>query len=258
MTIHHGHALPKICRLGISILLVFLSAFTLCSCRLALGQETTYWSLNSSGHTRQPWRERCESLLKEVRQMTEQSIRYDPAYVRLSYPWGDPPADTGVCADLVVRGLRFIGRDLQQEVHEDLRANFSQYPQRWKLRRADPHIDHRRVPNLQRYFERSNRDRVLPRDVALQPCDLVIWDLGGGLSHIGWVSDRIASSGQLKILHHISGRPSEDDVLTSWPQLQRVRPALHVDSALTPKPSQRPHRAMVIRAQPPEAKIQDP
>jgi uncharacterized protein YijF (DUF1287 family) len=143
-------------------------------------------------------------------------------------------------------------------VHEDLRANFSQYPQRWNLRRADPHIDHRRVPNLQKYFERSIHDRVLPRDVALQPCDLVIWDLGGGLSHIGWVSDRVASSGQLKILHHISGRPSEDDVLTSWPQIQRVRPALQVPAGPTPKPSQRPLRALATRPQADEAKNLDP
>lgn len=258
MTIRLGHAMPKIRRFAISISLLAMGSLSLCSCRHALGRETTYWSQNPANTIDQPWRERCENLLKEIRQMTEQPIRYDPAYVRLRYPMGDPPSNTGVCADLVIRGLRYIGRDLQQEVHEDLRAHFDQYPRRWNLRRADPHIDHRRVPNLQKYFERSSRDRRLPFDRALQPCDLVIWDLGGGLSHIGWVSDRIASSGQLKILHHISGRPSEDDVLTSWSQLLRIRPDLQIVPTLTPRPSQRPLRALANRPPSDEVTPQGP
>ena len=79
---------------------------------------------------------------------------YDPAYVTLKYPGGDVPLRTGVCSDVVVRALRRVGIDLQKVVHEDMRQNFSAYPQKWGLRGPDKNIDHRRVPNLMRYFER--------------------------------------------------------------------------------------------------------
>lgn len=226
MTTHLGRAMPAVRRRAVSVAISLICLLSLSSCRIAFGGETTYWSQSPASATPSAWRETCENLLSEVRLMTERPIRYDPAYVRLSYPMGDPPAYTGVCADLVIRGLRRIGRDLQLEVHEDLRSNFDQYPKLWNLRRADRHIDHRRVPNLRKFFERSPRDRVLARDAELRPCDLVIWDLGGGLTHIGWVSDRMATSGRLLILHHISGRPTEDDVLDEWPKLQRIRPRL--------------------------------
>ena len=37
---------------------------------------------------------------------------YDPAYVQLAYPGGDPPPDRGVCSDVVVRAFRRAGVDL--------------------------------------------------------------------------------------------------------------------------------------------------
>ena len=63
---------------------------------------------------------------------TQHTVRYDPAYVRLSYPGGDVPANTGVCTDEVIRAYRAVGIDLQKEVHEDMAANFSVYPTRWR------------------------------------------------------------------------------------------------------------------------------
>src|SRR6186997_2730358 len=41
---------------------------------------------------------------------------YDPSYVKLDYPNGDVPSDTGVCSDVVVRAFRKAGIDLQKEV----------------------------------------------------------------------------------------------------------------------------------------------
>jgi uncharacterized protein YijF (DUF1287 family) len=81
---------------------------------------------------------------------------YDPTYVKLTYPGGDVPLNTGVCTDVVVRALRSAGIDLQKEVHEDMQKNFSTYPQTWGLKSPDKNIDHRRVPNLMRYFERKH------------------------------------------------------------------------------------------------------
>src|SRR5262249_34229815 len=77
---------------------------------------------------------------------------------------------------------------LQKEVHEDMSANFALYPQKWGRKRPDPNIDHRRVPNLQVFFSRKGENLAItnaPTDYA--PGDIVTWDLGGGLTHIGIV-----------------------------------------------------------------------
>src|SRR5690242_6502463 len=62
-------------------------------------------------------------------------VRYDPGYVRIPYPGGDVPADTGVCTDEIIRAYRVVGVDLQKDVHEDMAANFAAYPSRaiWGL-----------------------------------------------------------------------------------------------------------------------------
>jgi uncharacterized protein len=91
---------------------------------------------------------------------TQHAVRYDPAYVRLTYPGGDVPADTGVCTDEVIRAYRAVGIDLQKEVHEDMAANFAAYPRKWERSEPDANIDHRRVPNLMVFF--SRKGEILP------------------------------------------------------------------------------------------------
>src|SRR5690348_7620628 len=88
---------------------------------------------------------------------THHSVRYVSAYVRIPYPGGDVPADTGVCTDEVIRVYRTVGIDLQKEVHEDMKENFSEYPRFWarSAARPDANIDHRRVPNLMVFFSRK-------------------------------------------------------------------------------------------------------
>jgi len=63
---------------------------------------------------------------------TTHTVRYVPAYVRIPYPGGGVPADTGVCAGEIIRAYRAVGVDLQEEVHEDMVRNFSEYPRKWK------------------------------------------------------------------------------------------------------------------------------
>ena len=94
---------------------------------------------------------------------TAHPARYDGAYRRIAYPMGDVPADIGVCSDVVIRAYRAAGIDLQQRVHEDMRAAFSAYPRAWGLARPDPNIDHRRVPNLQTFFRRRGTGGRLRR-----------------------------------------------------------------------------------------------
>jgi len=61
-------------------------------------------------------------LVSAANDRTQHNVRYDGAYHRLAYPNGDVPANIGVCTDVVIRSYRVLGIDLQQLVHEDMRA----------------------------------------------------------------------------------------------------------------------------------------
>lgn len=143
---------------------------------------------------------------------------YDPAYVQLAYPGGDVPRDRGVCTDVVIRAFRAAGVDLQQVVHEDMRRAFKAYPKRWGLSRPDTNIDHRRVPNLMVYFERQGKSVAIGSDSAEYLAgDLVTWDLGGGVPHIGVVTaDVDPASNRRLIVHNIGQGAKLEDVLFSW------------------------------------------
>lgn len=161
-----------------------------------------------------------EKLSTAAIERTHHSVRYDPKYVRIPYPEGDVPADTGVCSDEVIRAYRALGIDLQKEVHEDIAANFSAYPNhlRWMLYRPDPNIDHRRVPNLMVFFSRKGTSLPISTNAEdYGPGDLVTWDLGGGVPHIGIVVDQKApKSTRLMVVHNIGQGPKMEDVLFQW------------------------------------------
>lgn len=141
--------------------------------------------------------------------------RYVADYVSLRYPGGDVPKGQGACTDVLVRALRAAGYDLQKLVHEDMKRNFGLYPKKWGLRRPDPSIDHRRVPNLRVFLGRFGK--TLPVDREFAPGDLVTWDLTpGGLTHCGIVSDKKNARGNYWILHNIGPVASEDDRLFAW------------------------------------------
>ena len=149
---------------------------------------------------------------------------YDPSYRVLDYPGGDVPMETGVCSDVVVRALRHQGLDLQKAVHEDMKSHFSRYPQKWGLRQPDRNIDHRRVPNLQTWFKRQGFELPPGRQARdFRPGDVVAWDLGRGITHIGIVSDRATRDGVPLILHNIGGGAQEEDVLFRFTVIGRYR-----------------------------------
>jgi uncharacterized protein YijF (DUF1287 family) len=154
-------------------------------------------------------------LVAAALEQTRHPARYDGAYRRIPYPMGDVPADVGVCTDVVIRAYRSVGVDLQQRVHEDMRAAFASYPKAWGLSRADPNIDHRRVPNLQTYFRRRGTARPRSSRAAdYQPGDVVTWMLPGNLPHIGIVTDRRSPDGQRPLIVHNIGRgPEIEDML---------------------------------------------
>jgi len=94
-------------------------------------------------------------------ELTHQTVTYDPGYYSIDYPNGDVPGDKGVCTDVLIRAYRKVGIDLQKEVHEDMRDNFDEYPDKWGLSKPDKNIDHRRVPNLMVYFNRHGTTKTV-------------------------------------------------------------------------------------------------
>jgi len=163
------------------------------------------------------WALQADSLVTAAREQVGVTLSYDPAYRRLGYPNGDVPLTTGVCTDVVIRALRGQGLDLQQTVHEDMRAHFAAYPKHWGLTRPDRNIDHRRVPNLMTWFKRQGWSQPHSQDASsYRPGDIVTWDLGGGLTHIGIVSDRQAGSGTPLVLHNIGRGTQEEDILFAF------------------------------------------
>ena len=154
-------------------------------------------------------------IVQEARERTFAEVRYDPKYVKLTYPFGDVDPSTGVCTDVVIRTYRnAFGFDFQKAVHEDMRSNFSKYPKNWGLKRPDKNIDHRRVPNLETYLRRQGASVPMTKNPDdYKPGDIVSWRLGGRLAHIGIVSDKKAADGTPLIIHNMGQGPVEDNIL---------------------------------------------
>lgn len=159
-----------------------------------------------------------DKVLVNLIEQTQQTTSYDSAYIALTYPHGDVPLDRGGCADVVVRVLRAGGIDLQQVVHEDMQRNFASYPQKWGARKPDRNIDHRRVANLMKWFERAGKAQSHSVNASdYQAGDIVAWELDNGLLHIGVVSNfLVEGSTRFAIVHNINSGAKLADVLFAW------------------------------------------
>lgn len=139
---------------------------------------------------------------------------------------GDVPKTTGVCTDVVIRAFRLIDIDLQQAVHEDMKVNFSEYPKLWGLSTTDKNIDHRRVPNLMTYFDRQGWSiNASDSSHHFNPGDIVAWNLGGGLTHIGIVTTKRSENGIPLILHNIGSGQVLEDILFDFSIIGHYRPS---------------------------------
>lgn len=150
--------------------------------------------------------------------LTHQRVQYDPTYFSIKYPNGDVPDGKGVCTDVVIRTYRKMGVDLQMEVHRDMRTNFNLYPKKWGLKKPDTNIDHRRVPNLMVFFSRFGKIKPITKSAEdYKPGDIVCYDLGGNVPHIGIVSNLKSVDGQRnQIIHNIGGGQVLEDCLFKY------------------------------------------
>jgi uncharacterized protein YijF (DUF1287 family) len=136
------------------------------------------------------------------------TIEYDPSYISIKYPNGDVPKNKGVCTDVVIRAYRKLGIDLQKEVHEDMKANFSKYPnlKKWGMTKTDTNIDHRRVPNLEVFFERKGiKLAITENENDYKTGEIVTWMVNGKLPHIGIITNKKSADGKRNLIVHNVG-----------------------------------------------------
>jgi uncharacterized protein YijF (DUF1287 family) len=169
-------------------------------------------------------------IVDAARSQIGKTITYDPGYQTMTYPDGDVPLDRGVCTDVVIRALRSaLGIDLQKLVHEDKKNNLPKYPVIGGMNKLDKSIDHRRVPNLQTFFDRQGWSlNISNKAEDYEPGDLVTCTIPPHLPHIMIVSDRRNSGGWPLIIHNIGAGTKEEDrffefVLTGHYRIGRIR-----------------------------------
>jgi uncharacterized protein YijF (DUF1287 family) len=149
-----------------------------------------------------------EKLSKAAISIIDPTIYYDPSYISIKYPNGDVPKSKGVCTDVVIRAYRKLDIDLQKEVHEDMKANFSKYPnlQKWGMTKTDTNIDHRRVPNLEIFFERKGKKLVVTENANdYKTGEIVTWMINEKLPHIGIITNKKSADGKRNLIVHNVG-----------------------------------------------------
>jgi len=159
-----------------------------------------------------------QNISKAALELIKTNVTYDGSYYSIAYPNGDVPKTIGVCTDVIIRTFRAIGLDLQKEIHEDMSENFDSYPKNWGLKKPDSNIDHRRVPNLMRYFDRKGKSLPITKNESdYYPGDIVAWDLGGGITHIGMVVNILSKDNKrYQIVHNIGAGQVLEDCLFDY------------------------------------------
>ena len=132
-------------------------------------------------------------------------VVYRAAYSRIAFPMGDVSPMFGVCTDVVIRALREVGIDLQEQV------------QRTRTGNGDTNIDHRRVDTLKRYFTLHGETAPISEFAEdYQPGDIVTYFRPWNRStttHIAVVSHVIAPSGRPMIVHNRGWGAQLEDAL---------------------------------------------
>lgn len=182
----------------ISLLLLFFS----CN-----NKETNKLAFTSTNETTVKTFE--EKLSDAAISIIDPSINYDPAYFSIQYPNGDIPANKGVCTDVIIRTYRKLSIDLQKQVHEDMIVNFPKYPnlEKWGMTKTDTNIDHRRVPNLEVFFERKGTRLPVSKEAKdYKTGEIVTWMINGKLPHIGIITNKKSEDGKRNlIVHNVGG-----------------------------------------------------
>lgn len=192
-------------------------------------QETAHWreltdeELKPHLETKQ---QNVDNLVAAAISIVDPTIIYDPSYVRIAYPMGDVPANTGVCTDVVIRAFRKgLNRDLQEEIYEFRKWLKNKCGQSDLV--IDRNIDHRRVRCIMEMWDEvlsidswtlNDFDGKYGRDLTkCEKGDIIVYDLGHGTLHIAiCISDK-------EMVHNIGGGQVIDPIYTDVPIIRNYR-----------------------------------
>lgn len=146
-------------------------------------------------------------ILMGAKLEAENHPRYSGAYFQGGYP----PADIGVCTDVIWRAFRQAGYSLRDMVDADIARRPEDYTE---ITEPDRNIDFRRVRNLSVFFKKYAQPLTtdIEKTEEWQPGDIVIF---GENAHIGIVSDRRNRKGRPYIIHN-AGQPNRDEDYMKW------------------------------------------
>lgn len=200
--------------------IAFLLSFTSCKKQEILSNSTILISEKQVISPIENPNSFAEKLSNVAIQIIDKDVVYTPDYVKLKYPNGDVPAKTGVCTDVIIRAYRKLNIDLQKEVHEDMVANFTKYPnlKKWGLKTTDKNIDHRRVPNLEVFFVRKGKTLLITQNANdYKTGEIVTWMINDKLPHIGIITHLKSKDGKRNlIVHNVGNGQVLEDCLFSY------------------------------------------
>jgi uncharacterized protein YijF (DUF1287 family) len=200
--------------------IAFLLSFTSCKKQETLSDSTILISEKQVISPIENPNSFAEKLSNAAIQIIDKDVVYTPDYVKLKYPNGDVPAKTGVCTDVIIRAYRKLNIDLQKEVHEDMVANFTKYPnlKKWGLKTTDKNIDHRRVPNLEVFFGRKGKTLLITQNANdYKTGEIVTWMINDKLPHIGIITHLKSEDGKRNlIVHNVGNGQVLEDCLFSY------------------------------------------
>lgn len=206
--------------MNLIFVIAFLLSFTSCKKQEILSDSTILISEKQVISPIENPNSFAEKLSNAAIQIIDKDVVYTPDYVKLKYPNGDVPAKTGVCTDVIIRAYRKLNIDLQKEVHEDMVANFTKYPnlKKWGLKTTDKNIDHRRVPNLEVFFGRKGKTLLITQNANdYKTGEIVTWMINDKLPHIGIITHLKSKDGKRNlIVHNVGNGQVLEDCLFSY------------------------------------------
>lgn len=140
---------------------------------------------------------------------------YDDSYKKIKFPNGDVSLNTSSSADVIIRSLRRVGVDLQEQIYLDMMNNFAPYAKNKHDAKPDTSMDHRSVLNLQIYFERHGRSLPVSRNAEdYKPGDIIVCRTADNQPHIAIVVPSPTGCARPWIVHNIGrGDCIEDRLL---------------------------------------------
>lgn len=86
------------------------------------------------------------------------------------------------------------------------------------MRKTDTNIDHRRVPNLEVFFERKGTKLSVSQDAKdYKTGEIVTWMINGKMPHIGIITHKKSEDGKRNlIVHNVGGGQVLEDCLFAY------------------------------------------